>query len=191
MKIRLLAIPAAAALGIAAFSLTGSASPAPTVAVTPQAAPSAPVALEVAPQGAAPVEDAPAPAEQVVAPEPAPEPAPAEVPVVWPIPSAPVVAGPWSVCEVVHADGYWGVYGATSLPRGTVFTFTIDSDEGTRTIPLVARAGSIVIGGVLYGHADGYVDDGTNTNFGTTSADMPYATGPVTATVTLDGAPVC
>lgn len=187
MKIRLLAIPAVAALGIAAFSLTGSASPAPPVAVTPQAAPSAPVAPEVAPQAAAPVEDAPAPVEQVVAPVPVP----AETPVVWPIPSAPVVPGPWSVCEIVHADGYWGVYGATGLPRGTTFTFTIHSDEGTRTIPLVARAGSIVIGGVLYGHADGYVDDGTNTNFGTTSADMPYATGLVTAAVTLDGTPVC
>ena len=188
MKIRLLAIPAAAALGIAAFSLTGSASPAPTVAVTPQAAPSAPVTLEVAPQGAAPVEAAPAPAEQSLS---IAEPEPAEAPVVWPIPPAPIVAGPWSACEIVHADGYWGVYGATSLPRGTVFTFTIHSDEGTRTIPLVARAGSIVIGGVLYGHADGYVDDGTNTNFGTTSADMPHATGQVTASVTLDGAPVC
>ena len=106
-------------------------------------------------------------------------------------------AAPRSACEIDHADNvngdFWGAKGMTEHPRGTVFTFTLSADGRTWTVPLVARAGSIVVNGVLYGPVDGYTDAG-QTNFGNTSADMPMLPpdhGPVTATVTLDGQVIC
>lgn len=96
----------------------------------------------------------------------------------------------WSTCEISHVDGWWGVYGATSEPRGTEFTFTLTVDGEATEYPLVAKAGSIYVDGELYGHPDGYVDDGTNTDFGFTSADMPYSEGG-SGHVTLRGRTVC
>lgn len=164
---------------------TASSSPAVEV-VTPALDVAVAPTPEVTPE---PVAD-PQPAEVVGPQQPA-----GEVPIVWPVPEAPAPPPEGrTVCEIVHSGDLWGVYGTTTLPRGTVFTLTVTTDGVTQTVPLVATAGSIVVGGVLYGHQDGYIDDGTNTDFGNTSEDMvrlPAGHGPVVARVTQGGTTHC
>lgn len=102
-----------------------------------------------------------------------------------------------TVCEITHVvyeqtDTY-GVYGATGLPRGTVFTFTLTVDGTTRSVPLVAKAGAAQVNGTTYGNPDGYTDNGGNV-FGSTHQDMvslPATHGPVSASVTLAGQAFC
>lgn len=112
--------------------------------------------------------------------------------------SSALVNGQDSICEIVTAGNdmrdFYGVYGATELERGTEFTFTMTYDDQIQTVPMIAKAGSIYVNEKLYGHYDGYVDDGTNTNFGFTSQDMPKIDKPhgaVNARVTLRGRPIC
>lgn len=107
-------------------------------------------------------------------------------------------AAPWSTCEIVHASegtgtDWWGVYGATSEPRGTKFTYLLTVDGETTEYPLVAKAGSILVNGVRYGPQDADTDDGLNTSFGFTSADMPSVPvgHQVSARVTLRGETIC
>lgn len=112
--------------------------------------------------------------------------------------SADLVNGEDSICEINHAANsqwdFYGVYGATKLARGTVFTLILEHDNKIETFPMVAQAGSIYVNGKLYGHYDGYIDDGTNTNFGFSSADMPMLPvghGLVNARVDQGGQTIC
>jgi hypothetical protein len=193
---------------VAGVLVAGGASSAPVVGVVPSVV--APVAGEpVASVGDAPAlvsttvpvaEPAAVPVTvpvtaHVAAPVPAPVAEPAVVPAAAPVtaPGAP----PRSICEIVHASNdtndFYAVYGMTELPRGTVFLFALSYDGKIQEVPLVATAGSIVIGGVGYGKPGSYDDEG-QTNFGNTSADMPSVPmphGPVRASVTLNGVTLC
>jgi len=161
----------------AAVSSPVEVAPAPEVAVAP--------APEVAPE---PVVESAAP--EVVGPQ---QPA-GEVPIAWPVPEAPPAPPEGrTVCEIVHSGNSWGVYGTTTLARGTVFTLTVETDGTTHSVDLTARAGGIVIAGVRYGAADGYTDDGT-TVFGPTTDQMIHLEdghGPVVARVTQGGITHC
>lgn len=162
---------------------TAASSPAVEV-VTPA------VDVAVAPEvSSEPVAD-PQPVEVVGPQQPA-----GEVPIVWPVPEAPPAPPEGrTVCEIVHSGDLWGVYGTTTLPRGTVFTLTVVTDGLDQSVDLVARAGGIVIAGVRYGPVDGYSDDGT-TGFGPAGGDqfvrLPAGHGPVVARVTQGGTTHC
>lgn len=154
-----------------------------------QAVQEAPVAAAevVVPTTAAPVAAAPvAPATPATTPTSAPYVPPAVTP---------PIRG--TICEITHVvyeqtDTY-GVYGATGLPRGTVFTFTLTVDGTTRNVALTARAGAAQVNGTTYGNPDGYTDNGGNV-FGSTQQDMvslPAVHGLVSAVVTQGGATVC
>lgn len=103
-----------------------------------------------------------------------------------------------AVCEITTAGNdardFYGVYGATKLDRGTEFVYTMAYDGKVEQTSMIAQAGSIYVNGKLYGHFDGYVDDGTNTNFGFNSDNMPRIDKPhgtVRAFVTLRGQTIC
>lgn len=128
--------------------------------------------------------------------------APVTTPTSAPFVPFPTAKASGTICEISHASSTdaagvaheaWGVYGVTSLPRGTVFTFTLTVDGNTKSIPLTAKAGSILISGKVYGNPDGYTDDGTNV-FGNTQQDMPFLVGPhgaVSANVSNGGSVFC
>lgn len=203
---RYLLILVASALGVTGVAVAQTdTAPGPQVAVPTVQAAAAPAVAPTVPPTVPPVAavvEQNTEAVAVTPPPPAAAQAPAEEqPLVWPLPQAPhpEPGDPvFTVCEIVTGGAFGktfvGVYGATSHPRGTVFTVHIDVDDQHLAIPMVARPGSIVVRGVLYGHEDGYVDDGTNTNFGLNSTNMPgflEPHGPITAWVELNGTAIC
>lgn len=112
-------------------------------------------------------------------------------------PVIPAVQAPKSECEITHAASgvfdVWGVYGYSTLPRGTVFTYTLTADGVTQTVVLASKAGGVLIHGTQHGNPDGYTDDGTSV-FGNVQTDIPVLTlphGPVTASVTQAGVAIC